>query len=153
VKYLVSVSMVLAIATPVGAQIPGVRFGQSIAEVQAVVGNITPTSISSSPGAQIIILDSGHIAFCDGAAVSMQYQLGESVNDFAAEVEEETIRTGEPTFATDHFRTAEGQMSTVTVRWDFPNYKLEIGMLQTIRGLSVTRTVTVRDMGCLPGQF
>ena len=58
-KYLVSVAMVLAIATPVGAQIPGVRFGQSIAEVQAVVGNIAPTSISSSPGAQIIILDSG----------------------------------------------------------------------------------------------
>ncbi len=152
-KYLISAAMVLAIATPVGAQIPGVRFGQTIADVQAIVGNIAPTSISSSPGAQIIILDSGHIAFCDGRAVSMQYQLGESLNDFAAEVEEETMRTGEPAFATNHFRSAEGQMSTVTVRWDFPDYKLEIGMLQTFRGLTVTRTVTVRDLGCLPGRF
>lgn len=152
-KRLIIVATALGIATPVGAQIPGVRFGQTVAEVQAVVGNTAPVTITSSPGAQMIFLTSGYVAFCDGQAVAMQYNLGESVNDFAAEVEEETRRTGEPRFTVDNFRTAEGQMSTVTVRWDFPVYKLEIGMLQSVRGLSVTRTVTARESGCIPGEF
>tara|TARA_R110000850_G_scaffold247647_1_gene372595 strand:- start:8 stop:475 length:468 start_codon:yes stop_codon:yes gene_type:complete len=148
-RLLIAAAAIASMATPVGAQIPGVRFGQTVAEVQAVVGNIAPVTITSSPGAQIIFTSSGYVAFCDGKAVAMQYRLGESVNDFAAEVEEETARTGEPRFSTDNFRTADGPMSTVTVRWDFSTYKLEVGMLQSPGSLSVTRTVTARDSSCI----
>lgn len=143
-------ALILALSGPVQAQIPGVRFGQTITEVQAVIGDTAPVAVTSHPGAQMIFQSKRYVAFCDGRAISMQVEIGHSLNDFAAEVEEETARSGVPSFLADSFRTSEGEMSTVTVRWNFPAYKLEIGMFQDPAGLRVTRTVTALDAGCMP---
>ena len=146
-------ALVLLLASPAAAQIPGVRFGQTVAEVQAVIGDTPPVAITSSPGAQIIFQDGRYVAFCDGRAISMQYQFGSTLNDFAAEVEEEVARSGEPTFKADNMRTMAGEMSTVTARWDYPTYKLEIAVFEQSGTLSATRTVTARESDCMPGSF
>ena len=151
-RTLLVIAAVAGLTSPVSAQIPGVRFGQSVAEVQAVIGNIAPVEVTSAPNALIIFQGDRYITFCHGKAVSMQYQFGSSVNDFAAEVEEETARSGPPMFDADNFRTPDGEISTVRVAWDFPAYKLDITMYQAANRLRVTRTVTSPDAaGCLPG--
>lgn len=142
-------ALLLACASSAQAQIPGVRFGQTIVEVQAVIGDTAPVAITSSPGAEIIFQPKRYVAFCNGRAISMQYEIGQGLNEFAAEVEEENSRSGDPSFSADSFRTSEGAMSTITVRWDFPAYKLEIAMLQAPGGISVTRTVTMHNAGCM----
>lgn len=146
-------ALVLAVGGPVEAQeriISGVYLGQDLAAAQTVFrGQATVTITGDQFNRQLVRRNGAHLLVCDGRVVSIQREIGHDLHAFADTAADKTALYGEPRINTVHHRTADGEISTVSVEWPLSGDQLySVGMLYSGSFLDVTESITQLNDGC-----
>lgn len=127
----------------------GVEIGDSPQEVARVMSG-TLSDISGKPGSQMYFGQDGHVLFCNGRAVSIQRKVGRDLHAYTDSVQDKTADLGEPTMTAHHYRSAAGEISTLSAEWDIgENIVYSFGVIATAAGpIEVNEQLAVTGFPC-----
>ncbi len=139
----IGVAVTLTVASPSAAQvIPGVALGQSKADALRVFTAERVAPITGRPGAEFALRGQDNIQFCNGVVVGMTRGVGHDLHAFADLVSDASGDLGEPSLATQHIRTSDGEISVVNASWasaGSPTYR--ISMVYDPGGMDVSESI------------